>query len=123
MRWMMMSSGMGLRVGTFGVIALQALGSQAVAQGTKPAAPTSVAKPEPPRPVDAEPNSTSANFGDWTLRCQRLGNGAEKQRVCEVVQQVRAQDQQTPVAELAIGRLTKAEPLHLTVALPVNVTL
>src|ERR1700676_1403650 len=123
MRWMMMSSGMGLRVGTFGVIALQALGSQAVAQGTKPAAPTSVAKPEPPRPVDAEPNSTLSNFGDWSLRCQRLGNGAETQRVCEVAQQIRSQDQQNPVAELAIGRLKKADPLRLTVVLPVNVTI
>lgn len=117
-----MSSGMDLRVGTFGVIALLALGSQAVAQGTKPAAPTSVGKPEPPRPVDAEPNSTLANFGDWALRCQRLGNGAETQRVCEVAQQIRAQDQQNPVAELAIGRLKKADPLRLTVVLPVNVT-
>ena len=118
----MMNSGMGLRVRTFGVIALLALGSQALAQGTKPAAPTSVAKPEPPRPVDAEPNSTLANFGDWALRCQRLGNGAETQRVCEVAQQIRAQDQQNPVAELAIGRLKKADPLRLTVVLPVNVT-
>jgi invasion protein IalB len=118
-----MSSGMGLRVGTFGVIALLALGSQAVAQGTKPAAPTSVAKPEPPRPVDAEPNSTLADFGDWALRCQRLGNGAETQHVCEVTQQIRAQDQQNPVAELAIGRLKKADPLRLTVVLPVNVTI
>src|ERR1700694_1830836 len=123
MRWMMMSSGLGLRVGTFGVIALLALGSQAVAQGTKPAAPTSVAKPEPRSPVDAEPNSTLANFGDWALRCQRLGNGAETQRVCEVSQQIRAQDQQNPVAELAVGRLKKADPLRLTVVLPVNVTI
>src|SRR3984893_6083064 len=122
MRWMMMSSGMGLRVGTFGVIALLALGSQAVAQGTKPAAPTSVGKPEPPRPVDAEPNSTLANFGDWALRCQRLGNGAETQRVCEVAQQIRAQDQQNLVAELAIGRLKKGDPLRMTVFLPVNVS-
>jgi invasion protein IalB len=63
-----------------------------------------------------------ANFGDWALRCQRLGNGAETQRVCEVTQQIRAQDQQNPVAELAIGRLKKADPLRLTVVLPVNVT-
>jgi invasion protein IalB len=116
-----MNLGLNLRVGTFGVVALLALGSQATAQGTKPTGPTSVAKPEPPRPVDAEPNSTLANFGDWTLRCQRLGNGAETQRVCEVAQQVRMQDQQYPVAELAIGHLKKADPLRLTVVLPVNV--
>ena len=117
----MTSSGMGLRIGTFGV-ALLALGSQAIAQATKPAASTSAAKPESPRTVEAEPNSTLANFGDWALRCQRLGNGAETQRVCEVTQQIRAQDQQNPVAELAIGRLKKADPLRLTVVLPVNVT-
>jgi invasion protein IalB len=39
-----------------------------------------------------------------------------------VAQQIRAQDQQNPVAELAIGRLKKVDPLHLTVVLPVNVT-
>jgi invasion protein IalB len=122
MRWTMMSSGMGFRVGILGVIAFLGPGSPAVAQGAKSAAPTSVAKPEPPRPVDAEPNSTLANFGDWALRCQRLGNGAETQRVCEVAQQIRAQDQQSPVAELAIGRLKKTDPLRLTVVLPVNVT-
>jgi invasion protein IalB len=119
---MMMNLNMGLRVGTFGVIAVLSLGSQAVAQGTKPAAPTSVAKLEPPRPVEAEPTSTLANFGDWALRCQRLGNGNETQRVCEVVQQIRAQDQQNAVAELVIGRLKKPDPLRLTVVLPVNVT-
>jgi invasion protein IalB len=122
MRSKMLSSNMSFRVGIFGVIAILGLGSQAVAQGTKPAAPTSVAKPAPPRPVDAEPNSTLASFGDWTLRCQRLGNGAEMRRVCEVAQQIRAQDQQSPVAELAIGRLKTVDPLHLTVVLPVNVT-
>jgi invasion protein IalB len=119
----MMNSSMCFRVWIFGAIAFLGLGTQSVAQGVKSAVGMSVAKPEPPRPVDAEPNSTSANFGDWVLRCQRLGNGAETQRICEVSQQIRAQDQQTPVAELAIGRLKKTDPLRLTVVLPVNVTL
>jgi invasion protein IalB len=122
MSWMM-SSRKPCRAAILGAIVFLALGSLAGAQSPKSAAPTPAAKLEPPRPVDAEPNSTLANFGDWTLRCQRVGNGAETQRVCEVVQQIRAQDQQNPVAELAIGRLTKTDPLHLTVALPVNVTL
>jgi invasion protein IalB len=39
-----------------------------------------------------------------------------------VAQQIRAQDQQNPLAELAIGRLKKTDPLVLTVVLPVNVT-
>jgi invasion protein IalB len=119
----MMRSGNFFRVGIVGVIVCLGLGSQAVAQMAVSAVPAPAAKPELPRPVDAEPSSTLANFGDWTLRCQRLGNGAETQRVCEVAQQIRAQDQQTPVAELAIGRLKKADSLPLSVALPVNVTL
>jgi invasion protein IalB len=117
-----MSSGALMCAGIFAVTVILGLGAQAVAQLAKSAAPAPVAKPELSRPVDAEPNSTMATFGDWTLRCQRLGNGTEPQRVCEVVQQIRAQDQQTAVAELAIGRLKKADPLRLTVVLPVNVS-
>jgi invasion protein IalB len=111
MKRLVMSSGI-FCAGILGAIVFLGLGSQAVAQ----------LKPEPPRSVDAEPNSTLASFGDWALRCQRLGNGAEAQRVCEVAQQIRGQDQQNPVAELAIGRLKKADSLRLTVVLPVNVT-
>lgn len=72
--------------------------------------------------VDSEPNSTTASFGDWSVRCQRIVDGNDVQRVCEVVQQMRAQDQQSPVAELAIGRVKKGDPLRLTALLPVNVT-
>jgi invasion protein IalB len=118
----MMSSGKFLS-GMLGAIVYLALGSLAVAQMPKSATPAPAAKSESPPAVDAEPNSTSASFGDWALRCQRLGNGAETQHVCEVTQQIRAQDQQNPVAELAIGRLKKADPLRLTVVLPVNVTI
>jgi invasion protein IalB len=122
MRRMVMSSGLFFS-GILGAIFYLGLGSLAVAQLPKSAAPAPAAKSEASRPVDAEPNSTSASFGDWALRCQRLGNGAEIQRVCEVTQQIRAQDQQNPVAELAIGRLKRADPLRLTVVLPVNVTI
>jgi invasion protein IalB len=115
-----MNSSILFRVGILVTLIFPGLGSLAVAQAAKSTAPA--AKQEPPRPVDAEPNSTQANFGDWTLRCQRLGNGGETQRVCEVAQQIRAQDQKNAVAEIAIGRLKKADPLRLTVVLPVNIT-
>jgi invasion protein IalB len=117
-----MGSGAFLRAVILTVTVILGLGAQAVAQLPKTVVPVPAAKSEPLRPVDAEPNSTLASFGDWTLRCQRLGNGAEAQRVCEVTQQIRSQDQQNPVAELAIGRLKKADPLRLTLVLPVNVT-
>ena len=110
------------RVGILAAIVAMGLGSHAVAE-PKSAVPAPAAVPKRPGPVDAEPNSTSASFGDWVLRCQRIGNGAETQHVCEVAQQIRAQDQQNPVAELAIGHLKKTDALRLTVVLPVNVTL
>jgi invasion protein IalB len=110
------------RAATCGAIAFLGLGSLALAQTPKSADPSPAVKPAPSRPVDIEPSSTSASFGDWVMRCQRLADGAETQLACEVAQQIRAQDQQNPVAELAIGRLKKADPLRLTVVLPVNVT-
>jgi invasion protein IalB len=123
MRRTMMNSRTFFHAGVLGAIVYLGLGSLALAQLPKSAAPASAAKSEAALPVDVEPNSTSASFGDWALRCQRLGNGADTQRVCEVTQQIHAQGQQNPVAELAIGRLKKADPLRLTVVLPVNVTI
>ena len=81
------------------------------------------AQPKPPeqKPVDAEPQSTSATFGDWVLRCNRMAIGDQPQRVCEVAQTIIIQGQQAPVAELAIGRIKKSDPLNVTVVLPVNV--
>ena len=74
------------------------------------------------RAVDVEPQSTSATFGDWVLRCNRMEVSGQPQRVCEVAQTIIIQGQQAPVAELAIGRIKKADPLRVTVVLPVNVT-
>jgi invasion protein IalB len=106
-----------------GATVILGLGSQAIAEAPKSSGQSTGLKPEVSRTiVDATPTSTSASFGDWVLRCQRLGNGAESSRVCEVAQQIRAQDQQNPLAEVAIGRLKKSDPLLLTVVLPVNVT-
>jgi invasion protein IalB len=103
MRRMMTSSSVLFCAGILGAIIFIGIGLPAAAQPPKSAVPAPATRPEPPRPVDAEPNSTLASFGDWTLRCQRLGNGAEIQRVCEVAQQIHAQDQQSPVAERAYG--------------------
>jgi invasion protein IalB len=57
------------------------------------------------------------------MRCQRLGDAADAESVCEAAQMIHAQDQQDPVAEVAIGRLKKTDPLHLTIVLPVNIAL
>jgi invasion protein IalB len=119
----MINSSLPFRAVVLGATVFLGLGSLAVAEGPKSSAPVTTAKPDASRStVDSTPTNTSASFGDWVLRCQRLGNGAETLHVCEVAQQIRAQDQQNPLAELAIGRLKKTDPLVLTVLLPVNVT-
>src|ERR1700681_919164 len=99
MRRITMNSGMFFCAATLGAIVYLGLGSPAHAQLPKSTAPAPAAKAESPSSVDAEPSSTLANFGDWSLRCQRLDNGVDTQRVCEVAQQIRAQDQQNLVAE------------------------
>jgi invasion protein IalB len=119
----MISSNTLFRAGILVALVSLDFGTLAVAQVTKPPTPVPAAKAEALNPVDAEPNSTLANFGDWTLRCQRLGNGAETMRVCEVAQQIRPQDQNGAVAEIAIGRLKRTDSMRLTVVVPVNVNL
>jgi invasion protein IalB len=109
------------RAAIWGVIPFLGLGSLSIGQTSKPLAPAVTS--EAPRASEAEPSSTSASYGDWIMRCQRLGDGADAERVCEVAQLIHAQDQQNPVAEVAIGRLKKTDPLHLTIVLPVNITL
>jgi invasion protein IalB len=120
----MMKSGLSFHTVVLGATVVLGLGSHAIAEAPKSSGPSTTPKPEASRTiVDATPTSTSASFGDWVLRCQRLGNGSETLHVCEVAQQIRAQDQQNPLAEVAIGRLKKSDPLLLTVVLPVNVAL
>ena len=102
-----------------GAVAWMALAGAGPAQTAKPAVPP----PAKPTPVSADPASTSASYGDWVLRCQRVGEGDKAQRVCEVAQTVQVQGQQQPIAQIAFGRLAAADPLKLTIALPPNISL
>lgn len=95
-------------------------GSIALAQNTK-TAPTST--PAKPAPVSADPASTSATYGDWVLRCQRVGDGDKSQRLCEVAQTLQVQGQQQPIAQVAFGHVNPSEPMRFTVALPNNISL
>jgi invasion protein IalB len=75
-----------------------------------------------PAPVGAEPQNTSATYGDWILRCSRAGEGATAQRVCEIVQPFQLQGQQGVFAQLAIGRTGAKDPLRVTAEMPATVT-
>jgi invasion protein IalB len=83
------------------------------------------AKPAAPAPVSSDPTTTTASFGDWTLRCQRLGEGDKAIKVCEIVQTMQATQgqQQQPVAQLAFGRIGKTDPWRITAHLPNNILL
>jgi invasion protein IalB len=115
----------GLVTRTFGFVLMA---GAAMAQ-TAPRAPTpapAAAPPAPPAatapatsapgaPADA-PERTSAVFGDWTVQCVTRTPG---NRICEMIQATQNQQQQ-PVSVLAIGRLTRTDPLRLVARVPVN---
>jgi invasion protein IalB len=54
-------------------------------------------------PVGAEPQTTSATYGDWTLHCARGPDGVQ---VCELDQPFQMQGQQGLYAQLIIARGT-----------------
>ncbi|TGE00516.1 invasion associated locus B family protein [Methylobacterium nonmethylotrophicum] len=86
-------------------------------------APKAAPSPPPgPPAVSPEPAVTTASFGDWVLRCQRLGEGEKATRVCEVSQAIQVQGQAGPLAQLALGRVGGEAGLHLTVVVPVSVS-
>lgn len=85
------------------------------------AAPAAPAGPAAPAPVSADPDRTTASFGDWLLRCERVG---EAERNCEVAQVIAVQGSQQPIAQVALGRTARGQAaLTLLVQVPVNVDL
>ena len=92
-----------------------ALAGAAVAQSDKKSGPAEKAVPSEP-----SAQSSSATFGDWTLRCQTVA-GPQARRSCEVVQNVMIQNQSAPFALIAFGKPSPEEGLHVTVVVPVNV--
>lgn len=86
------------------------------------ASPAAAPAQAAPPPVSAEPATTSATYGDWVMRCQRVGEGTAARRMCEVAQTIRVQQGRDPIAEVALGRLPVEKALHLTALLPPNVS-
>ena len=73
-------------------------------------------------PVSSEPESTTANFGDWILHCTRVQGATQRLKLCEVVQSIVVQGQSNPIAQIALGRVAADEPLKVTAVLPNNVS-
>lgn len=103
------------------IVAVCCLPAMALAQTVKePAKDTKAAKPKP-APVSATPERTTASFGDWTLRCERVAQ--EANRVCEVAYMITPQGQNAPIAQVAIGKQPSADARQLTIVLPPNIAI
>ena len=89
---------------------------------TKPTPPVLPSDGSRPIPVGAEPESTTATYGDWLLRCQRITTAGAAQTVCDVTQTVQVQGQQNPLLQLSFGQPVPKEPMKLTIYAPVNVS-
>lgn len=107
-----------LRLSSLVLLLVLALVEPGSAQGAKPPSPGQQA----PAPVSAEPASTSATFGDWVLRCQRIGDGDKARKLCEVAQVLQLPATSKPVAEIALGRPPGDPVLHLTAVLPLSIS-
>ena len=84
---------------------------------------THAASPPPPAPppVSATPQTTTASFGDWTVRCVSVG--AKRQCEASLSLAVVQQGRQIPIAQIAFGHSNDARrTLLITALLPVNVS-
>ena len=72
--------------------------------------------------VPADPNLTTASYGDWVLRCER-SRQPSRSRVCDVAQTVPTQDLQGALAQISIARQDGSGPLHIYGLLPANIAL
>ena len=96
-----------------------------LAQTTPKGADKSAVQPAPdqkaPPKLSSVPQNTTASFGDWILRCSRTDEAAAK--VCEVAQQIQVRGQQGLIAQIAVGRIQKTDPMKATVIVPNNIAL
>lgn len=94
------------------LLMILALPAQAQAQpAARPAAPGDATAASP------SPERTTATFGDWIFRCEARGAA----RSCELHQTLQDQRGQ-PVAQFAVGRAARNQPMRLVILIPVNVT-
>jgi invasion protein IalB len=96
---------------TFWLLAFTAL--LAVAPARSP-----VAQPAQP----AAPQQTTATYEDWIVRCETLA-GPPVRKSCEMVQYTQAKGGQGVISQLAIGRVSKTEPVKLVIQLPIGIWL
>ena len=105
----------------FPVLAQPAATPPAAGAAATPAAPAK--PPSTAGSSTALPDRTTASFGDWTLRCERRRDGSTPAKICELSQSIQRAGDTGALAQVAIGRLALADPLRVTLVLPLNVSL
>jgi invasion protein IalB len=63
------------------------------------------------------PQMTTATYDDWTVRCEVR----DAVTSCEMSQAMQIKGQAQPVSQIAIGRLTKTDPLKMVFQVPINI--
>jgi invasion protein IalB len=112
--------------GVCGLLAGCALLAAASSASAQTAAPSSQPRATPQGQVAAQstgPERTSASFGDWVMRCETVLDAGRARKICEVAQGLQMQGQQSLLAQIAIGRLQKNDPVKLTAVMPANIVL
>src|SRR5262249_17667258 len=85
-----------------------------------PPAPQAQAVPAPAA-VDANPQRTTASYGDWVARCE-VAAGPPPQKNCDMDQQAQVQGQANPLSRALVPMPQKGEPPKLFLVLPLNVS-
>lgn len=74
----------------------------------------------PPASAQPAPQTTTATYQDWVVRCEAP---ADKPKVCEIAQGIQARADQGLIAQVVVGRPSKSDPVRLIVELPPGVWL
>jgi len=98
--------------------------SSSAQQPTPRPAPRPAPAPRAQQPAGAaqEPQSTTASYGDWVVRCA-IQAGPPVQKTCDMEQLAQMQGQANPISRVAIPLPAKGQPARLIIQLPVNVSL
>ena len=102
-------------------VATSALGQTAASPKSTTAASGQTGTTTQQPPVSADPQVTTASYGDWLLRCVKLPAVGEEKH-CEITQSIQVEGQTQPIAQIAVGHPTAKDPIHITVVLPNNVS-
>jgi invasion protein IalB len=72
-------------------------------------------------PLKLRPEA-AATYDDWIVRCETL-QGPPVRKSCDMVQYTQAKGGQGVISQVAIGRVTKSDPIKLVVQLPIGIWL